>query len=87
MRWRAADLLAVCVQNNPYCQKAAMEMKLLPKLVTLLETDPSNQVKIKALYAISCEYPVTTLQVDRYPLPENNSKKVHNMSFDLSNLL
>jgi len=56
MRWRAADLLAVCVQNNPYCQKAAMEMNILPKLITLLESDPSDQVKIKALYAISCKY-------------------------------
>jgi len=54
MRWRAADLLAVCVQNNPYCQKAVMEMNILPKLITLLESDPSDQVKIKALYAISC---------------------------------
>lgn len=54
LRWRAADLLAVCVQNNPYCQKAAMEMNILPKLITLLETDPSDKVKIKALYAISC---------------------------------
>ena len=33
-------------------------MNILPKLITLLETDPSNQVKIKALYAISCEYPL-----------------------------
>ncbi|KAJ7360060.1 Hsp70-binding protein 1 [Desmophyllum pertusum] len=54
LRLRAADILAVCVQNNPYCQKAAMEMNILPTLSTLLETDQSEQVKIKALYAISC---------------------------------
>ena len=56
LRWRAADILAVCVQNNPYCQKAAMEMNILPTLSTLLETDQSDQVRIKALYAISCKY-------------------------------
>lgn len=54
LRWRAADILAVCVQNNPYCQKAAMEMNILPKLTYLLVTDQLNQVRIKALYAISC---------------------------------
>lgn len=53
LRWRAADILAVCVQNNPYCQKAAMEMNILPTLTSLLETDQLDQVRIKALYAIS----------------------------------
>lgn len=62
LRWRAADILAVCVQNNPYCQKAAMEMNILPTLTSLLETDQLDQVRIKALYAISGEYddPVRT---------------------------
>lgn len=54
LRWRAADIMAVCVQNNPYCQKAAMEMNILPTLTSLLETDQLDQVRIKALYAISC---------------------------------
>jgi len=53
LRWRAADTLAVCVQNNPYCQNAAMEMNILPVLCNLLETDQSVQVRIKALFAIS----------------------------------
>lgn len=54
--------MAVCVQNNPYCQKAAMEMNILPTLTSLLETDQLDQVRIKALYAISGEYddPVRT---------------------------
>lgn len=53
IRWRAADTLAVCVQNNPYCQKAALEMNILPILSSLLDTDHSVEVRIKALFAVS----------------------------------
>ncbi|XP_029199868.2 hsp70-binding protein 1-like [Acropora millepora] len=53
MRWRAADILAVCVQNNPYGQNAALEMAMLPVLCGLLESDQSEQVQVKALFAIS----------------------------------
>lgn len=56
LRWRAADTLAVCVQNNPYCQNAAMDMNILPMLCKLLETDQSVEVRIKALFAISSKY-------------------------------
>ena len=56
MRWRAADILAVCVQNNPYCQKAALEMTMLPLLCGLLESDQSEQVQVKALFAISSKF-------------------------------
>ncbi|XP_068672206.1 hsp70-binding protein 1-like [Montipora foliosa] len=53
IRWRAADTLAVCVQNNSYCQKAALEMNILPVLTNLLQSDQSEQVQVKALFAIS----------------------------------
>ena len=43
----------MCVQNNPYCQKAALEMNILPILSSLLDTDYSVEVRIKALFAIS----------------------------------
>lgn len=43
----------MCVQNNPYCQKAALEMNILPILSSLLDTDHSVEVRIKALFAIS----------------------------------
>ena len=56
MRWRAADILAVCVQNNPYGQNAALEMAMLPVLCGLLESDQSEQVQVKALFAISSKF-------------------------------
>lgn len=43
----------MCVQNNPYCQKAALEVNILPILSSLLDTDVSVEVRIKALFAIS----------------------------------
>ncbi|RWS12300.1 hsp70-binding protein 1-like isoform X2 [Dinothrombium tinctorium] len=51
---KGCDLLAEIVQNNKYCQKAVVDYKLLPLLVSTLDTDPDEEVRIKALYAISC---------------------------------
>ena len=55
LRWRAANLLATCVQNHPYCQRAALELKLMPRLLQLLDSDDSDMVRVKVLYAVSCE--------------------------------
>lgn len=49
-----AELLAEAVQNHVVCQKAALEMKLLPKLIYLLDNDKNPAVRVKMLYAISC---------------------------------
>ncbi|KAL9955994.1 hypothetical protein ACROYT_G037406 [Oculina patagonica] len=98
LRWRAADILAVCVQNNPYCQKAAMEINMLPTLVTLLETDQSDQVRIKALYAISCltrDFPTAEeafLQRDGFSvlmraMQGENDKLITKSAFMLWNML
>ena len=51
-----ADVLAVCVQNNPYCQKAALELNVISLFLELIDSDSSEQVKVKALYALSCKY-------------------------------
>ena len=55
IRWRAAQLIATVVQNNPHCQQKALETQLLPLLVHLVDTDANMLVRVKALYAISCE--------------------------------
>uniref|UniRef100_T1JDV9 Nucleotide exchange factor Fes1 domain-containing protein n=1 Tax=Strigamia maritima TaxID=126957 RepID=T1JDV9_STRMM len=54
LRMKTADLFAELVQNNPYCQKAAGEFGLIPQLLDLLENDPEPEVRIKALYGLSC---------------------------------
>ncbi|XP_013390817.1 hsp70-binding protein 1-like [Lingula anatina] len=54
IRWRGAELIANLCQNNPYCQRAALEANLLPLLIDTLEKDSVVLVKVKALYAMSC---------------------------------
>jgi len=53
LQWRAGDLIATLVQNNPYCQNAALETGLVPALIQVLDSDASPLVKTKALYALS----------------------------------
>ena len=56
LRWRTAELIATLTQNNPYCQNAVIEAKLLPSLIKLLDdATEDEQVRIKSLYAVSCE--------------------------------
>jgi len=56
LRWRSSDLIATLTQNNPYCQNAVVEANLLPLLVKLLDdASEDEQVRVKALYAISCK--------------------------------
>ncbi|CAH1787700.1 unnamed protein product [Owenia fusiformis] len=56
IRWRSADLIASLVQNNPYCQKEALntDLDLVTLLLRILDGDDNNQARIKALYALSC---------------------------------
>lgn len=54
LRWRTAELIAELTQNNPYCQEKILEAKLLPVLSSLVDCDPHELVRIKALYALSC---------------------------------
>lgn len=54
IRWNTLELIAALVQNNPYCQTAAIEAGLIPLMLHKLDNDTNNTVKVKALYAISC---------------------------------
>jgi hsp70-interacting protein len=55
LRWRAAEIIAELSQNNPYCQERVLEAGLLPVLLSLIDVDDNRQVRIKALYALSCK--------------------------------
>ncbi|XP_040181660.1 hsp70-binding protein 1 [Rana temporaria] len=54
LRWRAADLVGTCSQNVPFVQECALCLGAMSKLLQLLDLDSSEQVRIKALFAISC---------------------------------
>ncbi|CAH1402414.1 unnamed protein product [Nezara viridula] len=54
VRWRMADVVAVCTQNNPFCQGHAVTMNFLPRLLNMVESDSDDECKLKAFYAVSC---------------------------------
>lgn len=56
LRWRAAQLIASCAQNMPEVQVYLLSIGALPKLLQLTDSDPHPTVRVKALYAVSCEY-------------------------------
>lgn len=55
LRWRAAELIASCAQNMPQVQEHLLSVGVLPKLLQLTDSDPQSTVRVKALYAVSCE--------------------------------
>lgn len=56
IRWRTADVIAELAQNNPFCQEKMLETEsLLSTLLSMIDTDSSDQARIKALYAVSCK--------------------------------
>lgn len=56
LRWRAAQVIASCAQNMPQVQVYLLSIGALPKLLQLTDSDPNPTVRVKALYAASCEY-------------------------------
>lgn len=55
LQLRAAGIIGNCVQNNPVSQRYVLRVpQLLPDLIKLIDTAPSPDVKLKALYAVSC---------------------------------
>ncbi|KAH7491529.1 hypothetical protein PRIC1_003060 [Phytophthora ramorum] len=50
----AAEVCSVVVQNNPFCQDAAVEAGLLEVLCTLAREDEDTTCRVKALLGISC---------------------------------
>ena len=55
LRWRCLELLGTLAQNNPFVQNKLITLKLMPALLTLVDTDPNPTVRVKAMYAISCK--------------------------------
>lgn len=55
LRWRAAQLIASCAQNMPQVQDHLLQIQVLPMLLQLTDSDPNPTVRVKALYAVSCE--------------------------------
>lgn len=55
IRTDACNVLAELCQNNPYCQKVALDNSFVPLLLNLLDKDEDNKVCVKALYALSCK--------------------------------
>ncbi|KOC68800.1 Hsp70-binding protein 1 [Habropoda laboriosa] len=67
IRWRAADVIAELAQNNPFCQERFLETGLFPILLNMIDTDPAEAARIKALYAVSCivrEHPISLKYMD-----------------------
>uniref|UniRef100_A0A4X2JXQ4 Hsp70-binding protein 1 n=2 Tax=Vombatus ursinus TaxID=29139 RepID=A0A4X2JXQ4_VOMUR len=54
LRWRAAHLIGTCSQNVAAIQEQVLGLGALRKLLRLLDRDPCDTVRVKALYAISC---------------------------------
>jgi hsp70-interacting protein len=53
LRWKSAEVIATCVQNNPAVQHSFMEGGVLPPLLSLL-SDPHPTCRTKSLLALSC---------------------------------
>ncbi|KAM5209030.1 hsp70-binding protein 1 isoform 2-T6 [Hipposideros larvatus] len=54
LRWRAAQLIGTCSQNVAAIQEQVLGLGALRKLLRLLDRDPCDSVRVKALFAISC---------------------------------
>lgn len=54
LRWRTADLVATLVQNNPYCQQAALDSNLMERLLSMVDSTDTDLVRTKAVYGLSC---------------------------------
>lgn len=53
IRWRALDLIATVVQNNPICQSFAEELQILSKVLPMLD-DSNTMVVAKSVRCLSC---------------------------------
>eukprot|EP00198_Chlamydomonas_reinhardtii_P005375 XP_001694711.1 predicted protein [Chlamydomonas reinhardtii] len=53
LRWRAAEVVATCVANNPPVQEWFLEGGVLPKLLALAAPPQPPSCRTKALLALS----------------------------------
>ena len=56
IRAKAAEVVTIIVQNNPYSQQLVMGANGLEPLLSNFTLDPDVTVRTKALWAISCVY-------------------------------
>lgn len=54
IRALTCDLVGTCAQNNEYSQETFVSSKIILLMLKTLENDQDKNVKIKALFAISC---------------------------------
>ncbi|XP_042200836.1 hsp70-binding protein 1 isoform X2 [Callorhinchus milii] len=54
LRWRSANIIGTCSQNNPFVQQCALGLGAIQILLDLLNNDENDLVRIKALFAVSC---------------------------------
>lgn len=50
----AAQVIAVCAQNNPYCQAALLQLGALAYVTHMAVNDPDPATRLKATLAVSC---------------------------------
>ncbi|XP_067015204.1 hsp70-binding protein 1 [Anabrus simplex] len=86
LRWRAAEIIAELTQNNPFCQEKILEAGLLPPLLALLDSDPNEQVRVKALYGISCLVRENPLALDAFMKNGGFSVLLRAMQSDIQKL-
>jgi len=56
VRIKTCELITTLVQHNPYCQEKFMEnTNYLKALMSIVENDLNDEVRVKALSAISSE--------------------------------
>ena len=55
LRWRAAEVVATVVQNNPACQDMMLGFDVLNVLAAMVESDADARVRTKALLAIASQ--------------------------------
>lgn len=54
VRCKTAELIATLVQHNPYCQDKFIEHPTYTRLLmNLVEKDDADEVRVKALHALS----------------------------------
>uniref|UniRef100_A0A8C4WXU4 HSPA (heat shock 70kDa) binding protein, cytoplasmic cochaperone 1 n=1 Tax=Eptatretus burgeri TaxID=7764 RepID=A0A8C4WXU4_EPTBU len=54
LRHRAAELVAICAQNEPMVQSCVLSLGGLQTLLDLVDKDTNEVVRVKALLAVSC---------------------------------
>lgn len=56
LRLGAAGLIGDVCQNNLQCQQSMITLNVVPQLLHMVDGDEDVNVKVKALYALSCKF-------------------------------